>query len=117
MYDPVNDEWTQLADMSVALGGMKAACIDGYVYLVGGRTSSNEYTNYFLIYNTANDIWITSTWPKARTPMTAVWDGKLYAFGGYPGPEGRPARLLRRDRTTTPYEVNPGGRLRVHSLT
>jgi hypothetical protein len=85
MYDPASNTWTRKADMPVSLMSMEATCIDDYIYLVGGYTGS-AYTNRFLVYDTVADTWVNSTWPNIRTPMTAAWDGKLYAFGGNPGP-------------------------------
>ena len=85
-YDPSTDTWTSLADMPVALMNMEAECIDGLVYLVGGYTASGNHTNNFLIYDTFNNCWTSATWPNARTPMLAAYGGKLYAFGGNPGP-------------------------------
>ena len=84
-YDPDSDTWTALADMPVALANMEATCIDGLIYLVGGYTGT-AHTNSFQIYDTVNDTWLASTWPNARSPMTAAWEGKLYAIGGNPGP-------------------------------
>ncbi len=84
-YDPTSDSWTALTPMPVALTNLEATCIDDYIYLVGGYTGS-AHTNNFQIYDTINDSWVDTTWPNARTPMTAAWDGKLYAFGGNPGP-------------------------------
>ena len=80
-YDPDADTWTAMAPMPVALATMQAACIGGYIYLVGGYTGS-AHTNDFLVYDTAANSWTRSTWPYARTPMVAAYAGKLYAFGG-----------------------------------
>ncbi|MDY6877831.1 MAG: carboxypeptidase regulatory-like domain-containing protein, partial [Chloroflexota bacterium] len=84
-YDPAGDSWTALADMPVALMNFEAACIGDYIYLVGGY-DGYAHTNDFQIYDIANDSWTLTTWPNVRTPMTAAWDGKLYALGGSPGP-------------------------------
>ncbi|MCP4539523.1 MAG: PKD domain-containing protein [Chloroflexi bacterium] len=85
-YDPGSDTWTALASVPVALMSFEAACIDNYIYLVGGYNAAASHTNHFFIYDIAGDSWTATTWPNTRTPMTAVWDGKLYAFGGNPGP-------------------------------
>jgi hypothetical protein len=84
-YDLASDTWTAKAPMPVALMSMEATCIDGYIYLVGGYTGS-AHTNNFQIYDTAGDVWAATTWPNTLTPMTAAWNGMLYAFGGNPGP-------------------------------
>lgn len=84
-YDPQSNAWQRLADMPAALMNLSAAYLDGKIYLVGGYTGS-AHTNHFLIYSIAGDSWTTSTWPAVRTPMVAVSGGKVYAFGGNPGP-------------------------------
>jgi PKD repeat protein/N-acetylneuraminic acid mutarotase len=84
-YDSQSGSWTRLADMPVALMNMEADAIGGVIYLVGGYTGG-AHTNNFLKYEVGADAWSASTWPNARTPMTAAVNGKLYAFGGNPGP-------------------------------
>lgn len=84
-YTPATDTWKELAPMPVPLTNMEAACIGSFIYLVGGY-AGYEHTNNFFIYDTLEDSWVASTWPNASTPMTAVWNGKLYTFGGFPGP-------------------------------
>ncbi len=84
-YDPASDSWTTLAPMPIALANMESVCIGNYIYLVGGYTGS-VHTNNFQIYDITNNSWTASTWPQARTPMLATWNGKLYAFGGNPTP-------------------------------
>ncbi|MGV8040080.1 MAG: choice-of-anchor J domain-containing protein [Thermoanaerobaculaceae bacterium] len=84
-YDSAADEWTAIADVPAALMNFQAACIDGIVYTVGGYDGAS-HLNAFYMYDTASDTWTSSTWPNARTPMVAATDGKLYVFGGNPGP-------------------------------
>ena len=84
-YTPLADTWTRLADMPAVLMNMEAAAIGDFIYLVGGYNGS-AHTNSFFVYDTVHDTWTASTWPNARTPMTAAWGGMLYAFGGNPGP-------------------------------
>ena len=86
-YDSQTDVWTALAPMPTALTAMEAAVIGGYIYLVGGYTGA-AHTNTFQIYNILGNSWQATTWPNARTPMTAVWHDQLFAFGGNPGPSG-----------------------------
>lgn len=84
-YDPGSDTWTQLADLPVALMNFEAACLDGFIYLVGGYDGI-AHTNNFQIYDIADDSWTATTWVNASSPMTAVYNGLLYTFGGNPGP-------------------------------
>ncbi len=86
-YDSQTDVWTALAPMPTALTAMEAAVVGGYIYLVGGYTGA-AHTNNFQIYDILGNSWQATTWPNARTPMTAVWHDQLFAFGGNPGPSG-----------------------------
>lgn len=82
-YDPGSDSWTRLADMPMALMNMNASCIDDVIYLVGGY-DLNANTNAFQIYDIVSDSWQLSTWPLIGTPISAAFEGMLYAFGnGY----------------------------------
>lgn len=84
-YDSSADAWTAIANVPAALMNYQAACIDGIIYTVGGYNGAS-HLNAFYMYDTASDTWTSSTWPNARTPMVAATDGKLYVFGGNPGP-------------------------------
>ncbi len=84
-YNPATNTWTALTSMPVALTNMQAACIQNFIYLVGGYSGS-AHTNAFQVYDTLHDTWANTTWPNIRTPMTAAYNKKLYAFGGSPGP-------------------------------
>ncbi len=94
-YDSVGNIWTRMADMPYALTNIQAACIDNLIYVVGGYDGS-VYLNSFLIYNTTYNTWTSSTWPKAAGPSVAAANGKVYAFGGNPGP------------SSDTYVFNPG---------
>lgn len=88
-YNPARDTWTALAPMPQPMTNMDAACIGSMIYLVGGYAEKNDeygHTNNFFIYDTLEDVWIARTWPSVASPATAVWNGKLYVFGGFPGP-------------------------------
>jgi len=85
MYDPGTNTWTARADMPVALMNMEAEAVGGKIYIVGGY-DGGSHTNNLLIYDIAGNSWSQTTWPNSRTPMTAAYGGKIYAFGGNPGP-------------------------------
>lgn len=88
-YDPAGDTWTALAPMPQPMTNMDAACIGSMIYLVGGYIQKDDeygHTNNFFIYDTLENVWITRTWPDVASPAIAVWNGKLYTFGGFPGP-------------------------------
>ena len=60
---------------------MRAACIDGKIYLVGGYASS-AWNNAFQIYDTQADTWTSTTQPVTGGPMVVAYNGLLYAMGG-----------------------------------
>lgn len=103
-YDAVQNLWTRLADMPLALMNMNASCIDDVIYLVGGYSiASDAQTNAFQIYDVATDVWQLSTWPVVDTPISAALDGNLYAFGGSSGGE-----VWRYDPATAEWSLLPG---------
>ena len=82
-YDPEADEWTPLASMPRALGGLGAARIGGTIAAVGGEDES-EVFGTVLLYDIGKDAWTRGeSMPKARHGMGVVAVGNaLYALGG-----------------------------------
>jgi Protein kinase domain/Kelch motif len=82
-YDPEADEWTPLASMPKALGGLGAARIGGTIAAVGGEDES-EVFGTVLLYDIGKDAWTRGEpMPKARHGMGVVAVGNaLYALGG-----------------------------------
>ncbi len=104
-YNVRESEWTRLADMPMALMNMYASCIDGVIYLVGGYSIAGQaHTNAFQIYDVAADAWQLSTWPVVGTPISAAFDGELYAFGASSGS----GDVWRYDPATAEWLLLPG---------
>jgi non-specific serine/threonine protein kinase len=82
-YDPETDEWTPLAPMPNALGGLGAARIGGTIAAVGGEDES-EVFGALLLYDIGNDEWTRGEpMPEPRHGMGVVAVGNaLYALGG-----------------------------------
>jgi N-acetylneuraminic acid mutarotase len=58
--------------------------LNGKVYVMGGQLISGEATSAMTVYDTASDMWTTTTaMPTARMGLVAAaYDGKIYAIGG-----------------------------------
>jgi hypothetical protein len=85
-YDATTDTWTTgLAPIPNPAQNWQAVFIDGLFYLAGGYNGAHN--NWLQIYDPATDSWSAgANMAAALTPMAAGWDGKLYVFGGNPGP-------------------------------
>jgi serine/threonine protein kinase len=82
-YDPETDEWTRLAPMPDALGGLGAARIRGTIAAVGGEDESEVFGS-LLLYDIGEDKWTRGEpMPKRRHGMGVVAVGNaVYALGG-----------------------------------
>jgi hypothetical protein len=85
-YDSTADTWTAgLASIPNAAQNWQAGYVDGKIYLAGGY--NGNHNNWLQIYDIAGNSWSQgANMSTARTPMAAAWGGKLYVFGGNPGP-------------------------------
>jgi N-acetylneuraminic acid mutarotase len=79
-YDPIANSWIAKANMLSNRLGMKAAVVDGMIYIIGGNYNERDCQ----VYNP-----ITNTWaPRTSRPETGgalsltVYDGIIYTFGG-----------------------------------
>lgn len=79
-------EWVYLASMQLSRSEYSAVAIDGLIYAPGGLGdgSTTNSSNALERYDPATNTWeYLAVLPKARDhTMTAVWNGKLYFFGG-----------------------------------
>ncbi|MBY5994266.1 kelch repeat-containing protein [Ferrimonas balearica] len=83
-YDPGSNSWQSIADMPVALGGIRAEVIGNKIYIAGGMDGNGASVNSLLIYDPANNSWQTGpSMSQVRdNPGTAAVNGKLYVMGG-----------------------------------
>ncbi|XP_042218059.1 kelch-like protein diablo [Homarus americanus] len=82
-YDPVLDEWHDLAPMSKPRSELGSATLDGYVYAVGGWDGSNRLTDVER-YDPRINAWspVASMKLALTSPAIAACQGKLYVCGG-----------------------------------
>lgn len=87
-YDPVNQTWTEKANMPSGRCEPAVAVYNGLIYVIGGYDGTYA-TNVVEVYDPVTDSWNTT--PK--TPMgvargaagAAIVNGKIYVIGGYNG--------------------------------
>ena len=84
-WDTPAQTWTQLANMPTGKQNAQAALWNGKIYLPGGFTTA--HLTELAIYDIATNAWTTGApLPAARSGMSAAYNGKIYVFGGNPGP-------------------------------
>jgi N-acetylneuraminic acid mutarotase len=87
-YDPVADEWTELATMPTARGAGAGAVVGDRIYVGGGRPPAG---NAFEVYDVGDDMW-TELPPlpqnfdeRNHLAATAIGDRVYFAGGRYDG--------------------------------
>jgi N-acetylneuraminic acid mutarotase len=89
VYDPRTDRWEILPPMRYPRNHLHAGAVEGRIYAVGGRDSSDPLMSVVEEYDPT-----TRTW-RERAPMptgrsggaAALLSGKLYVFGGEGNPD------------------------------
>jgi DNA-binding CsgD family transcriptional regulator len=84
VYDPEVDAWSRGEAKPTAVGYVKAAVIDGLLYVPGGLDGAEQPRDLLEVYDPVRDSW------ESRAPLPealgayglAALDGKLYLFGG-----------------------------------
>lgn len=95
-YDPQTNRWRRRADMPTPRHGMKAAVVDGMIYVFGGyNAKDNKIWNMKLIrhveaYNPKTNRWIKKgNMPVSRIGFElGVVAGRVYLIGGSTGVGG-----------------------------
>ena len=89
-----NGGWELIAPMSCPRDGCGVAALGGFVYAVGGQSTTNGFTNggvsYYTVerYNPTTNSWsaVADLSPTGRSHLCLVaLNGKLYALGGRKG--------------------------------
>lgn len=79
MYDPDTDTWTSKTPMPMGYANLKAATVDGIIYVMGGTTVASMKMSIYGIneqYNPVTDSW------QSLTPMPIpVYDFGMVAIG------------------------------------
>jgi N-acetylneuraminic acid mutarotase len=89
-YDPMTDTWTSKSPMPKSRGFHSANVVDGKIYIIGGSHDSGPDRNHVRTveeYDPATDTWTQmGDMPRGMgAGFSSVFDGKIYAFGGYGG--------------------------------
>ncbi len=85
-WDPGTETWTQLANMPTGKQNMQGAYWNGKIYVPGGYNGVHITEN--AIYDIATNTWTTGApLPAAQTGTNVAYNGKIYNFGGNPGPQ------------------------------
>jgi len=85
-WDPATTAWTQLANMPTAKQNIQGAYWNGKIYIPGGFIGSHITEN--AIYDIASNTWTTGApLPAPQSGQNVAFNGKIYNFGGDPGPQ------------------------------
>jgi N-acetylneuraminic acid mutarotase len=86
VYDPANDEWSEIARMQTKRYHLAAAAVEGKIYVIGGRPYGGDYTygeRRVNIYDPEEGWSYGALMQTGRYGLgVAVVDGKIYAIGG-----------------------------------
>ena len=78
-YDYSTNQWTSVTNMASARFRHAATCLNGKIYVIGGRNSSSTK-----IYDISNNQWTTGpSLPEVvENGRAIVFNGKIYLIGG-----------------------------------
>ena len=87
MFDPKNNQWTEITDMPAPKAGHAASVIDGKIYVIGGGFRGNDRFKYLStveVYDPETDRWTQEPdMPIGRWGHRAeVINENIYIFGG-----------------------------------
>jgi N-acetylneuraminic acid mutarotase len=89
VYDPGSNRWSEAAPVPRAEGSPAAVALGGKIYVIGGRSGSEDYGDTF-VYDPRADTWARGpSIPPRGTAGAAVWRGSIYVFGGESQARGR----------------------------
>ncbi|MCB1985216.1 MAG: galactose oxidase [Burkholderiales bacterium] len=107
VYDPIVDSWSTTTPLPEGRHHAGIATLDGFLYIIGGFAKSG-----FSVWHAVNTVYqfnpATQTW-RERTPMltargalgVTVYQGKIYAIGGYDGKQNSGATEIYDPKTDT----------------
>ena len=87
-WNPAGETWTQLANMPTGKSNIQGTYYNGKIYVPGGYNGA--HLTEMAIYDIATNSWSAGTpEPAVRSGTTAAYNGKIYVFGGNPGPSNQ----------------------------
>ena len=85
-WDANTETWVQLANMPTGKQNIQGAYWNGKIYVPGGYTGNHITEN--AIYDIATNTWtLGAPLPAQQTGQQVAFNGKIYNFGGNPGPQ------------------------------
>jgi N-acetylneuraminic acid mutarotase len=84
VYDPATNTWETNTPMPTARYLLQANVVNDKIYVMGGFTAFNHFTNTSEVYDTDTNVWTTAaSIPNAAPGSTSVVaDNKIYLIGG-----------------------------------
>ena len=92
-FDPQTNAWISLSPKPTPVFDVRAAVINGLIYIPGGRPNIDDLkpTKTIEIYDTSTDLW--STGASLPIPLSGyglvAFEGHLFVFGGWDGEKYR----------------------------
>ena len=84
-YDPSTSEWSELAPMPTARGGLGVVVLDGHLYAIGGYNGDNNPASVEVFDPKANSWSTRAPLPTPRDHLAVARVGsRIYAIGGRP---------------------------------
>lgn len=83
-YDPSTDTWSTKTNMPTARYKCSASSVGSNIYVIGGTTSSQTYSQVVECYDSLTDTWSTKanvSYPTIGLSSEAIGK-KIYVFGG-----------------------------------
>ncbi|MCP5244672.1 MAG: galactose oxidase [Burkholderiales bacterium] len=105
IYDPATDIWSTTTPLPEGRHHAGIAAVDGFLYIIGGFSKSGfsvwHAVNTVYQFNPATQIWRkVAPMPTARGALgVAVYQGKIYAIGGYDGKQNSGANEIYDPKT------------------
>jgi N-acetylneuraminic acid mutarotase len=116
LYSPIENRWTRLPDLPIAVNHAMAAADPARLYVVGGYTSGfGRKLRSAYVFDRASGAWRgLPPMPGARAAGgAAIVDGKLYVVGGV-GTTGLAGNMFVFDPLSRRWAVLPGPTPREH---
>ena len=86
-WDAATETWTQLANMPTGKQNIQGTYCAGKILVPGGYNAAAVHITENAIYDVATNTWSTGApLPAARSPHSVCYNGKMFIFGGNPGP-------------------------------
>lgn len=105
-YDPLANSWRQLPNKPTAVRDIQAVILGGKIFVPGGLISEGNVSDALEIFDPQSEEWSTGqALPEPRSAYSlAVFEGRLYLFGGWDGKEYR-SEVFRFDPNANSWDL------------